>query len=46
MLKSAGFGSIHELDSSEMAARYFAGRNDGLEPVGPIRFVNARIGAA
>jgi len=44
-LKSAGFGTIHELDSSAMAARYFAGRNDGLEPVGPIRFVSARIGA-
>ncbi|RDJ20000.1 SAM-dependent methyltransferase [Bosea caraganae] len=45
-LRSAGFGKTEDLDSSAMAARYFAGRDDGLEPTGPIHLVSGRIGAA
>ena len=43
-LRSAGFGDVEDLNSSAMAARYFAGRSDGLAPAGPIHFVRARVG--
>jgi methyltransferase (TIGR00027 family) len=43
-LRSEGFGDVEDLNSSAMAARYFAGRSDGLAPAGPIHFVRARVG--
>ncbi len=44
-LRSAGFGTVEDIDSPAMAARYFAARDDGLAPSGPIHFVRAGIGA-
>ena len=43
-LGACGFAPIEDSDSDAMAARYFAGRADGLIPTGPMRFVRARIG--
>ena len=45
ILGARGFAPVEDADSETMAARYFAGRADGLAPSGPMRFVRARIGA-
>ena len=38
-LAASRFADIEDSGSDAMAARYFAGRADGLTPTGPMRFV-------